>query len=195
MNQCRKPQRVSTKWQSVHLPDPDTQRAISPCLHAQDPQSAHTNQLDLTNFLPCFVHGRSACHQTDFLVNRCTLTSRFLNSSHPSSEAKNFTCKAQSTPTPVASRAGGGALQHCHKRTEQSRGCTGAPVRQLPGPRSGGRPEQRQSLLQTLSWQSALPGQPPRPPAPPRAAAALCLPSPRPDQTCHQHHIHSIPLQ
>ena len=31
-NQCRKPQRVSTQWQSTHLPDPDTQRAISPCL-------------------------------------------------------------------------------------------------------------------------------------------------------------------
>ncbi len=31
-NQCRKPQRVSTQWQSIHLPDPDTHRAISPCL-------------------------------------------------------------------------------------------------------------------------------------------------------------------
>ncbi len=37
LNQCRKPQRVSTKWQSVHLPDPETQRAISPCLQTQNP--------------------------------------------------------------------------------------------------------------------------------------------------------------
>ena len=120
LNQCRKPQRVSTKWQSVHLPDPDTQRAISPCLHAQDPQSACTNQLDLTNFcIACFVHGSPACHQTDFLVDRCTLTSRILNScidSHPSSEAKSFTWKAQSASYCLKSRRGcSTALPQTHR--------------------------------------------------------------------------------
>jgi hypothetical protein len=43
LNQCRKPARVSTKWQSVHLPDPDTQRAISPCLRGPTRTHVHAS--------------------------------------------------------------------------------------------------------------------------------------------------------
>ena len=61
-NQCRKPQRVSTQWQSIHRPDPDTQRAISPCLQPPHRSLTH-HQRGQHVSIPSMIEMWDPCRQ------------------------------------------------------------------------------------------------------------------------------------